>query len=91
MVGSEGDGDAGGRDVLPDLKKASGDVAAGAGLGRQGSGREVGHTGVRSHHKQWVAPMSSGWAHLGQVQIHGWRVGWDSVTGGFVTNSHPCL
>lgn len=40
VVGSEGPGDAGGRDVLPDLKKASGGVVAGAGLGagKQGSG-----------------------------------------------------
>lgn len=92
VVGSEGPGDAGGRDVLPDLKKASGGVVAGAGLGagKQGSGREMGHTGVRCRHNQWVAPMPSGQAHLGQVQIRGWQAGWDSGTGGFVTNSHPC-
>lgn len=76
MVGSEEAGDAGGRVMPPDLK-TSGGVAAGAGLGtglgagKQGSAREMGHTGVRSCHNQWVALMPSGWAHLGQVQIHG--------------------
>lgn len=42
VVGSEGAGEAGGSVVPPDLK-ASGAVAAGAGLGagKQGSGREV--------------------------------------------------
>lgn len=43
VVGSEGAGDAGGRDVPPDLKASEG-VAAGAGVGagKQGSRREVG-------------------------------------------------
>lgn len=43
VVGSEGAGEAGGSDVPPNLK-ASGGVAAGAGLGagKQGSGRELG-------------------------------------------------
>lgn len=76
MVGSEEAGDAGGRGMPPDLK-TSGGVAAGAGLGtglgagKQGSAIKMGHTGVSSHHNPWVAQMSSGRAHLGQVQIHG--------------------
>lgn len=43
VVGSEGAGDAGGRDVPPDLKASEG-VAAGAGVGagKQGSGAGAG-------------------------------------------------
>jgi hypothetical protein len=62
VVGSEEAGETGGSDVPPNLK-ASGGVAAGAGLGagKQGSGRELGVvTGVSD------ATTNSGWAHNGQ-------------------------